>query len=181
MTSQLCAIACVLLSLGLLAQEEAESRGSARELVRQLNERHSDAMAASDPVVPGRFIAALYIAPSQLLVVGAKHASTEAVAYKLREHQYRDVYLDLQASPAAEGKWFVHDLGADGLSRAANSSIDNVYEGGKRLALVDGGNVKRELFTRSDAEYSRMLRVLLDALSASPVASQETHAPITSN
>jgi hypothetical protein len=100
-------------------------------------------------------------------------------AYKIGEHQYRDVYLDLQASPAAEGKWFVYDLGADGLSHT-KSSLDNVYEGGTRLALLDIGRVKREPFNRRDAEYARMLRVLLDALSASPGGSQETQAQIIS-
>ena len=159
---------------------KAQSAAPARELVRQLDERHFEAMAARDPLVPGRVISALYIAPSQLLVVGATHASSEAVAYKIREHQYRDVYLDLQASRAAEGKWFVHDLGADGLSRAANSSLDNVYEGGTRLALVDGGSVKREHFSRSDTEYARMLRVLLEALSGSSVGSQGTNVQVTS-
>ena len=181
MNSKMCAVAWALSSAGLLAQGEAQSTAPARELVRQLNERHFDAIAASDPVAPGRFIAALYIAPSQLLVVGATHASSEAVADKIREHQYRDVYLDLQASRAAEGKWFVHDLGADGLSRAAKSTLDNVYEGGARLALVDGGSVKHERFNRSDTEYARMLRVLLEALSASSVGPKDTNVQITTN
>jgi hypothetical protein len=181
MASKMFTVACVLFSGGLLAQGEAQSTGPARELVRQLDAQHLEAIAARDPLVSGRFIAALYIAPSQLLVVGGTHASSEAVGDKLREHQYRDVYLDLQASRAAEGKWFVHDLGADGLSRAAKSNVDNVYEGGTLLALVDGGSLKHERFNRSDAEYARMLRVLLEALSAAPVGSQDTNVHVTSN
>jgi hypothetical protein len=172
------AVAGVLMGSGLLAQQAAGSKTAARELIERLESQRLEAIAAADPQDSGRFIAALYIAPSQLLVVSGRHPARDALAYRIAQRQYRDTYLDLQATPGTEGKLFVHDLGADGLGITGSTSVDNVYESGVRVALTDGGS--RERFARADAEYTRMLRVLLGAVAPS-VAPPPSKAQLTAN
>jgi hypothetical protein len=174
----LVAAICVLSAAALLAQSDSQSSDAARELARALDAHHLDAVAAPDPQGTNRFIAALYIAPSQLLVVSAPSAAAEAVALEVRQGKYRDVYLDLQSSPENEGKLFVHDMDADGLNRTGKATRDNVYESGRLIDLTKGKGA--EQFGKADAEYARMLRVLIAAVSASPGSTSTANGQITS-
>jgi hypothetical protein len=161
----------VVMAPGVIAADEpSHSPAMARELVAHLEARHLEAFATVDPRASDRFIAVLYIPNSQLLVVGARHPATEALALKIQQQQFRDVYLDLQASPDISGKVFIHDVNADGLQRSAGTIPDNVYEEGKRITLINRGNVDADRLGRSEDEYERMLSALLAAL-ASPPAS----------
>jgi hypothetical protein len=163
-----------LLSLTALAvfttaalAQTSQSTSAARNLVQRLEARHIDTIAVADPQTPGRFIAALYVAPSQLLVVGARHPNTDALAAAIREKRYRDVYLDLQGTPTVDDKLFVHDIGADGLAQSGQSVIDNAYQGGVRTELAKAGKASGRLAV-IDAEYARMLGVLAGALDSAP-------------
>jgi len=149
------------------AAQTSQSTGAARSLVQRLEARHLEAVAVADPRAPGRFIAAMYVPPSQLLVVGARHPNADVVAAAIREGRYRDVYIDLQTTPTVEDKLFVHDIGADGLTQAAHTVVDNAYQNGARAELARGGQAT-DRFTTIDAEYARMLGVLAGALDASP-------------
>jgi hypothetical protein len=53
----------------------SQSATIATELAKALSEQRLDAIAAQDPDEPDRFIAALFFADSQLLVVSARYAS----------------------------------------------------------------------------------------------------------
>jgi hypothetical protein len=149
------------------------SADAARELAYLLDSNGMDAIAATDPTEPGRFIAALYFSRSQLLVVSARHPSAESVKYRIEMGQYRNAYLDEQASPIREGKFFVHDSGADGILSAlpGGGAVDVLYEDGVRQTLFNGEferqNLKRSEYdaklAAADASYARLLRVLTDA------------------
>ena len=145
------------------AAQTPRSPAAATELVEALTSRNLDAVAAVDPRDPRRFVAAMYVRPSQLLVVGARHPSADALSAAIGEGRYRDVYLDLQTTPAADHKVFIHDMGADGLVRAGESIPDNAYRDGVRTELAKGGRMTKE-FGPLDEEYSRMLRVLVEIL-----------------
>lgn len=129
-----------------------------------------DAMAVTDPRAPDRFIAVLYVAPSQLLVVAARHPNPEALTRAIRDQRYRDVYLDLQSAPAVQDKLFVHDIGADGVTQAGTSVVDNAYENGVRTVLAKAGKPTAKL-QAIDAEYARMLQALTASLDAAPAPS----------
>ena len=81
------------------------SADAACDLVYALDGSGLHAIATADPEEPGRFVAALYIPGSQLLVVSALHPSVDAVAYRISRREYREVYLDLQGSPTPEDKF----------------------------------------------------------------------------
>ena len=88
--------------------------------------------------------------------------------------QYSEAYLDLQATPTAEGKFFVQDAGADGIvsARRGSGDVDVLYEDGVRGTLfngdVDGQSLTRASYdgtlTAADAEYARLLKLLMGAL-----------------
>ena len=73
----------------------SHSAAIATQLAKALSEQGLDAIAAQDPDEPDRFIAALFFADSQLLVVSARYASPSLLKARLAQKQYRDVYLDL--------------------------------------------------------------------------------------
>src|SRR3954469_6717550 len=99
---------CLLASAATAA---GNSTQAAHRLLEVLDAAKLDAIAAPDPSEPGAFVAALHIPGSQLLVVRARHPSTDALAGRLAGGQFRDIYIDLQATPTTEGKLFVMDAG----------------------------------------------------------------------
>ena len=150
------------------------SADAARELVRLLDNKGINAVAAVDPAEPGRFIAALYFAGSQLLVVSARHPSVDGVTHRIQMGQYREAYLDLQGTPTREGKLFIQDSGADGILAALPDSgaVDVLYEDGVRQTLFNGDIANQKLtqaeyearLESADASYARLLRVLTDVV-----------------
>ena len=77
---------------GFLAQAFL-SADAAGDFVYALDGSGFHAIATADPEEPGRFVAALYIPGSQLLVVSALHPSVDAVAYRISRREYREVYF----------------------------------------------------------------------------------------
>ena len=149
------------------------SADAAGDLVYALDGSGFHAIATADPEEPGRFVAALYIPGSQLLVVSALHPSVDAVAYRISRREYREVYLDLQGSPTPEDKFFVQDASADGILSALPDSgdVDVLYEDGVRQTLFNGDFEAQHLtsaeynarLTAADARYARLLKLLASA------------------
>jgi hypothetical protein len=161
----------------VLAAQDSQSSARAKALVQRLTDKQMDAAATIDPDHPDRVIAALYVAPSQLLVVSAKRSDVATLSENIHAGKYRDVYMDLQMAPVTQDKLFIHDLGADGLNRTGKSVVDNVYENGVRAELVKGGPTPNR-FATIDTEYTRMLGALLSALD-SPPTQPTTSSPAT--
>lgn len=162
---------------------EAASAAAARELVAALNAFEPEAIAASDSTQPDTFVAALHIPGSQLLVVRQRHPAAEALRQRIALSQFRDVYLDLQASPQVAGQFFVQDAGADGILDAGPGSgaVDVLYEDGVRQTLFNG-DPEGQYLTRAtylqklataDAEYARLLTLLVSAAKADGAAVPE--------
>jgi hypothetical protein len=170
-------LAIVMIGGFLPAAEPAPSLQSTplvRELVKTLSSQQLDAIAVQDPLDPERFIAALF-APGQLLVVSKRYASPEAIQARLTHRQYRDVYLDLQASPATDGSWFLQDMQADGLCAGRDQVADILYTGDDTAAVFDGdwktdGLSEKEYeqqLAAADQRYTQLLEVLLRQLHGS--------------
>jgi len=150
------------------AAADLQSRPLAQQLTTLLAGRHLDAIAVKDPSDDGRFVAALYFPDVQLLVISARYPSPAELQQMLASHAYRDVYAALQQSGAADSKLFVQDLGADGLHAAANQPVDIVYERVVNQAIFDKDVARADAaynrkLTAADAQYSRLLQLLLDA------------------
>ena len=163
-------VICIVICTSVAAQTPLQSPAASRELVKELERRGLDAVAVADPAESGRFIAALYLAPSQLLVVSARHPAAEALALKLQQQQFRDVYLDLQTTPVTTGKRFIHDLGADGLVSTGRTIVDNVYEDGALTVLVRDHKLDAAAIARNDQAYGRMLKALTAVLQSPPIS-----------
>jgi hypothetical protein len=153
----------VLFAAALATAQDSQSADKVKALVERLTARHLDSAAAVDPAHPNRILAALYLPPSQLMVVGATRTDSNVLAANIHDAKYRDVYMDLQSAPAVKDKVFIHDIGADGLLRDGKDVADNVYEDGTRLELAKGKKAA-DRFGELDAEYARMLDVLIAAL-----------------
>ncbi len=99
------------------AAEESRSAAPAATLTASLDRLKLEAIAARDPEDPGRYIAALYIPGSQLLVVSAPYAAPAVLDKKIAEGKYMDAYVDMQSVADHKGHFFVVDMNADGLMR----------------------------------------------------------------
>ena len=157
------------------AARDNTSVRATHDLIDALGASHMDAIAAADPLEDGAFVAALHIKGAQLLVVRAKHPSVDALAARLTAQQFREVYLDLQATPTPQGKLFVMDSGADGLPNDDDQpkNVDVVYADGTRQTMFNGARAQqlsadgyRKELQQADAQYTRLLNVLTAALTA---------------
>jgi hypothetical protein len=157
------------------APDAFRSPPAAATLIRMMDNHGLTAAAAADPAADGTFVAALYIPNGQLLVVSARHPSTDAVQYRIASQQYRDVYLDLQATPTPAGKFFVMDDGADGILASLpnsghadvvyNGDIQTVFNGDLKSQHLSDADYDRRL-AETDARYARLLTLLANALAA---------------
>jgi hypothetical protein len=159
------------------AEQQSQSTRAAAALTSLLDERKLEAIAARDPEQPDRFIAALFIPGSQLLVVSAAYPAPAVLEQLIAEAKYRDVYIALHDASTRDGRFFVMDLQADGLRRTRNDAapFDIVYENAVHQISYDGDWKRQKLteaeynerFNSDDARYARMLTVLTDALNRS--------------
>ena len=161
------AAAVLASATALSAAEDAKSAAAARELSQVLEAAKLDSIAAVDPSAQGSFIAAIYIAETQLLVVSAQYSAPTLLVDKIKSGDFRGVYMDLHASATTGTKIFVQDMGPDGLiSRSENG--DSWEEQGK-TTVFDGQWKKTKgteadyakTLTEADARYAKMLSLLL--------------------
>jgi len=166
----------VALSLAALASAEPPSQSSApaatvKALLDQFN---LDTIAARDPDEPGRYIAAMYIKDSQLLVVSAPYKVPAALDRLIAAGNYMEAYLNLQAVADHRGHYFIVDSLADGLKRIpeVDQPFDSTTIDGNVSVTFDGKWSGQKLteagynqvFEKDDVRYARMLTVLASEL-----------------
>jgi hypothetical protein len=177
MTTHSVLVAVVVTSVSAVsinAAQEGASTAATKRLITALADASLDSIATVDPAESGAFVAALHIKGGQLLVVRAHHPSVEALSARLAARQFRDAYMDLQATPTTQGKLFVMDSGADGLPGDDDqpANVDVVYEDGTRQTMFNGARAQklrdeyRKQLHDADAKYTRLLNVLTAALNA---------------
>lgn len=162
------AVALAFITMGTLmaaGQGDSQSSAVARRLAAVLAEQHVDAIAAADPRATDRFVGGLIFPGVQLLVVSGQYAAPEAMRTKIAARQYKDVYLELVGSSAPDTRVFFQDLKADGLHPTADGGVDIMYEHVDKQTVFNG-KPDRARFAVADAEYSRLLSLLLDQASA---------------
>jgi hypothetical protein len=170
--------AAFLLAGGSAASaQELQSPAAAASLVSALNAGHLDAIAAQDPAAADRFVAALFIPGTQLLVVSGAHPTPELLQGRLARREYRDLYIDLQSTPSATGRFFVQDFRADGLHDAQRGEpFDIVSENGTTQTSFNGDWKAQQLseeeyrsrLAAADQRYTGMLTLLANALRQAP-------------
>lgn len=163
------AAAFVLYAVPSMAQPATKSGAAAKALAAALEAAKLDAIAAADPADAGTFVAALYIQDAQLLVVSAKYVAPILLLAKIKEKNYRDVYIDLNSASIAGTKIFCIDQGIDGLVfKPDNDQAADSWENGKTQIAFDGEWRKAKMteedytkvFTAADERYAHILGLL---------------------
>ena len=162
-----------VLSAGPASARPFESADAAYALARALERSGLDAIAAVVPNEPDTFVAALYLRGA-LLVVSARHPSTGPIADRIATRRYRQVYVDLLATPTLEGKFYIQDANADGILSALPGSgdVDILQEDGVRQTSFNGDaesqGIEPAAYDRrlaaADARYAHLLTVLATAV-----------------
>ena len=153
------------------ASESAAPAAAVKELFAQLK---LDSIAGKDPEEPGRYVAALNIPDSQLLVISAPYAVPAAMDKLIADGKYMDAYQNLQAVISHKGHFFVVDMANDGLKRVndPDQAFDSTSVDGATPIQFDGKWDAQKLteaaynsrFKNDDQRYARMLKVLATEL-----------------
>ena len=167
------AIAAAIVAPAVRAEDPPQSAAAAAALRAALDQLKLEAIAAPDPDERGRFIAALYLSGSQLLVVSGIYSVPVLLEKRMAAANYMDVYVEIQGA-TAEGRFFVVDMQADGLKRVCgpdepfdstsrNATSDVTFNGDWNSQKLNEAeyNVR---FGEDDARYTHMLEVLAAAL-----------------
>lgn len=158
----------------LRADAPSQSAAPAATVMVLLEQLKMDSFATRDPEEPGRYIAALYIQDSQLLVISAPYSVPAALDRLIATGSYRDAYLNLQAVKEHRGHFFVVDSLADGLKKVPDldQPFDSTTIDGSVMVMFDGKWDAQKLnqvaydsmFAKDDARYARLLTLLANEL-----------------
>ena len=154
----------------------------AADLVKLMEQRNLDTIAAAHPTDPGRFVAAMHIKGVQLLAISGRYSAPALLKEQLIKGDYKKVYLDLNAAADKQGRLFVTDSQANGLSAqpGKNTPFDISWRDMSSQILYNSDwktqkmkeDVYRKRFTEDETEYAAMLEILKNALSASSTAAR---------
>jgi hypothetical protein len=166
--------AWILASVPLASQRTSAS--SVGELAGLLDRSRLDSVAARVPGSDDTFVAAFYVPGQQLILVSGRYAAPSLLREKILGKRYREAYQDLYGASDPATRWVVEDLRADGLraDRAKDGPADVYTSAGGAPVFFDGEWKRhklseeryRDAFEEADASYTRMLGVLVSALTA---------------
>jgi hypothetical protein len=166
-------VSAVLAMPAAAPAQDAKSPDLVKQLTQMLDQKKLEAIAGADSKNLGTYVAALYFAGTQLLVVSGKYSAPPLLNEKIAKKDYRDVYIDLNSASVSGSKIFVMDLNADGLvaKPGDNQGTDSVEQAGKTISF-DGDWKKAKLseadylksFGDADAAYSHVLELLIAQL-----------------
>lgn len=160
-----------LLAMSLAATATAQVSKSAplaKELAAGLAAAGTTSIAAKAPSEQDLYVAAMYV-PGTLLVVWARFPVPAALDAEISNKDYQNAYVDLQTASIAASKVFVQDEGADGLNLKTFDMVDTVkgstvFDGDWKKAKAASEQEYEKAFVDADADYARMLTILLGSL-----------------
>lgn len=147
--------------------QDSKSAPLAKELAQLLDATKLDSIAAADP--NGGFVAALYIPGTQLLVVHGKLVSEVGAQDRIKNKQFRDLYMDLQGAAVPGSRFFASDVSCDGFTAKGNGdgAVDtwdyadkSISFGGHKKAKMSEGDYTK-VYSEADEHYARILTLLL--------------------
>ena len=163
----LAALVALITPAGAAAQE-SKSAPLAKQLVQLLESSKLDSIGAADPTNDA-FVAALYIPGTQLLVVSGKFTTPVGAHERIKQKQYRDLYMDLQGAAVPGSRLFASDVSCDGLTSKGNAdgAADSwdfankslTFDGHKKAKMSETDYTKA--FSDADEQYARILTLLL--------------------
>ena len=176
-------------AIAALAQASPPQAGTsvpkAVELSALLQAKKLEAFAMRDPVKSDRFVAALLVPKTQLLLVSATYTRPMDIEYRLYNKDFMGAYVDLNTSMLSTDKFFVEDMLGDGLVAIPlkNAPHDAVKMGtDKQTFNGDFADPRRrnqppkisqedylKKFGEADQRYAAVLAVLIEQLKKPPV------------
>ena len=148
----------------------SKSSVQAAALAKQLTQAKLQYIATKDPTEPGRFVAAMHVPGSQLMIVSAKYGAPALLNEKVLLGKFQDAYIDLNSASEAATRIIVEDLRADGfaLAKSKDALRDSFESNGKRV-IFDFDWRKQKLsqaeyfstLEAADSQYARMLELLI--------------------
>ena len=170
-------VAALALTLtSAIVSAQSASASLAAELGQLMDQAGLDSIAASDPGDEERFVAALYFSGRQLLAVSASYSAPILLDMKIANGQYRDVYIDLNSASAPESRFFVDDLGADGLQPepSGDAPADSSARGGRQVDF-DSDWSRQQMsedeyqaaFADADSDFAGILTLLIAQIKGS--------------
>lgn len=158
----------------LTSAQESQSAAPAATVKALFDQLKTTSIAGKDPEEPGRYVAALYIQDTQLLVISAPYAVPGAMDKILADGNYMEAYQSLQSVVNRKGHFFVVDMQNDGLKRVnePDQAFDSTTTDGGATIQFDGKwdtqklteTAYNEKFAKDDARYARILKVLATEL-----------------
>jgi hypothetical protein len=152
------------------------SHDQAVELVRLMTERQLSTIAADDPAEDGRFVAAMHIPGSQLLLIRTRYAAPALLRTRIAAGDFQQIYIDLHAAGERDGRLFIMDFGADGLAAdgADGTRFDISWRDALEQTMYNGKWQEQKLseadyrkrFADQAQSYAEALGVLVTALGA---------------
>jgi hypothetical protein len=148
----------------------SKSSAQAAALAKQLAVAKLQYIATKDPTDPGRFVAAMHVPGSQLMIVSARYGAPALLNEKVLLGKFQDAYIDLNSASEAATRVIVEDLRADGfaLTKRKDMLRDSFEANGKRVVFdFDWRKQKlsqEEYFSTleaADTQYARMLELLI--------------------
>jgi len=157
-----------LITPAVVGAQESKSAPLAKQLVQLLESSKLDSIAAADPD-KGTYVAALHIPGTQLLVVSGKFLTAVGADERIKNKQYRDLYMDLQGAAVPGSRVFASDVSCDGLTMrgSADGAADSwdfankslTFDGHKKAKMSETDYAKA--FSEADEQYARILTLLL--------------------
>ena len=154
------------------AEDAKPSKSSvqAAALAKQLAQAKLQYIATKDPTEPGRFVAAMHLPGSQLMIVSARYGAPALLNEKVLLGKFQDAYIDLNSASEAATRIIVEDIRADGFALAKSKDMmrDSFEANGKRV-IFDFDWRKQKLtqaeyfstLEAADTQYARMLELLI--------------------
>jgi hypothetical protein len=150
--------------------KSSKSSVQAAALAKRLAEAKLQYIATKDPTDPGRFVAAMHLPGSQLMIVSARYGAPALLNEKVLLGKFQDAYIDLNSASEAATRIIVEDLRADGfaLSKGKDTLRDSFESNGKRVVFDFDWRKQKlteaEYFSTleaADTQYARMLELLI--------------------
>jgi hypothetical protein len=146
--------------------QDSKSAPIARELTQLLEANKLDSIAAQDP--SGGFVAALHIPGTQLLVVSGKFPTPDGAMLRIKNKEYRDLYMDLQGAAIPGTRVFASDISCDGLAFKGKDGVADSWDFANKSVIFDGHKQAKmseeeyaKAYSDADTQYARILTLLV--------------------
>src|SRR3954451_20118079 len=131
----LAGIVTIAMGAVVAARAPVGSAAAVQDLISEMTSKQLQAIAAADPDVPNRFVAAMLVPGVQLLVVGAETTAPAFIQQQITARQFSEAYSSLHPAAVPATKLFIQDMVANGLG--ADGEVDIMYEQGTRQTIFD--------------------------------------------